>query len=311
MAIISMGENKQSKSKKEEKFLKSQSVDILNAIKNQDRNKIYSIIKNNNDLNFKDSKGRTPLMWAVSSGLKDVVRFLIDKDKRLDLDCKDHKGRTALIRAVKMGDAEMVKILIEAGADINIKNDKGQTAVEIADKEKIILLLNQNQETRINKDTNNRKRNDLNYNKSKELTVREERVILKSVDDLISKHKNNSHEIKKMVTESITLLNAGKAKAKEIAEQGKIKNIWNTITFKNKKMRVEKDKKLIAAQHASKKLIEKLAEQNLLTTKLIENVNNKVNNLEIEINKSYKRDKEIVNKINNLEAEIQKLKKQL
>ncbi len=65
--------------------------------------------------------GDTALMYAISSGHINVVRYLIDNNA--DVNVKDFKYSTALIYAsTDRGNLEIVKILIDNGADINAKN---------------------------------------------------------------------------------------------------------------------------------------------------------------------------------------------
>jgi hypothetical protein len=54
------------------------------------------------------------------------------KSKFLDLNAKDPYGEPALIRAARHGDAAVTKALLEAGAEINISDSSGETAVSWA-----------------------------------------------------------------------------------------------------------------------------------------------------------------------------------
>ena len=51
----------------------------------------------------------------------------------VDPDYTDKKGNTALHYAIKMGRVSVVKVLVLNGADIEIENNAGQTAEDLAD----------------------------------------------------------------------------------------------------------------------------------------------------------------------------------
>ena len=119
------------------------------------------------DINAVDDFGKTAFLYAASGGKADVVKLLaakgagtstktdshtalmekFDKDHTLDRatrdrfanEIKDVKARSnhmgnALIDASKKGDTETVKLLLQKGADINGKNDTGQTALIVSGK---------------------------------------------------------------------------------------------------------------------------------------------------------------------------------
>ncbi len=62
---------------------------------------------------------------------QNIIRTLANF-RDTDLNLQDAKGRTALMIAVLKGDEEAVETLINAGASLNITNNEGQTALEIA-----------------------------------------------------------------------------------------------------------------------------------------------------------------------------------
>ena len=111
------------------------------------------------------------------------------------------------------------------------------------------------------------------------------------IDQLISRHKGNRYEINKMVFESVSALTISENHANELASQGIVKRFWGGITGKNKQLQNKIDHSLAAAQYASQKTLQKLAEQNLMSFELITAVNNKLNasviEIETEINNIY------------------------
>ena len=81
-----------------------------------------------NDVNSSDENGVTPLMRAMRiDGDTRAVRKLLNAGA--DVDAKDDDGDTALQYAF---DVECVRMLIEAGADIHTENDNGETLLQNA-----------------------------------------------------------------------------------------------------------------------------------------------------------------------------------
>lgn len=111
------------------------------------------------------------------------------------------------------------------------------------------------------------------------------------VEEVIEKHKTNATAINTLVLDSVAALSIAEARSDELASQGKVKKMWNGLTGKNQKIRGEIDWNLASTQYASQQMIQKLAEQNLLTFELITAVNNRLssmlNEVEGELNKVF------------------------
>jgi len=75
-------------------------------------------------------RNQIPLMLAVRGGNLEVVRVLLKRGAQVDL--VDIYGETALCWAVFNGDVAMVELLIEHGADIHVINGLGQTLEAVA-----------------------------------------------------------------------------------------------------------------------------------------------------------------------------------
>ncbi|KAJ8120356.1 hypothetical protein O1611_g10386 [Lasiodiplodia mahajangana] len=77
----------------------------------------------------KDDDGRLPIHWAASSN-QHAIALLLSQQKNFDPDVEDDSGWTPLMIAasVKDGDA-IVDVLLQRGADVNQKNQNGQTAL--------------------------------------------------------------------------------------------------------------------------------------------------------------------------------------
>ncbi|HZH28544.1 MAG TPA: AAA family ATPase [Azospirillaceae bacterium] len=74
--------------------------------------------------------GRTPLMVAAAEGRVAAIRLLIDRG-RVNIDQRDPSGWTALMYAAAGGHADAVNALIQRGADRTLRNNRGQTAVDL------------------------------------------------------------------------------------------------------------------------------------------------------------------------------------
>jgi len=78
-----------------------------------------------------DDESFTPLMKASQKGYFDIVKILVSAGA--DVNVKDKYGQTALILTASWPTGfdrlDIVKLLIEAGADVNIKNNYGYTAL--------------------------------------------------------------------------------------------------------------------------------------------------------------------------------------
>lgn len=101
----------------------------LNSIYNGNKDVVRALIKGGIDVNTKNAKGQTALMYAAESpnSNKAMVKILIDLGA--DVNLKDNDGNTALILAARSNDIEKVKLLIENGAEIDVKLKDGATAL--------------------------------------------------------------------------------------------------------------------------------------------------------------------------------------
>ena len=103
------------------------------------------------DINVRNHKGKTALHCAAKAGFLGVIELLIKKGATID--APDNNGETALFEAIRstIKDGEKQRAAIEAllvkGADPNLKNGKGLTALQVAqrmrraDAGKIVELL--------------------------------------------------------------------------------------------------------------------------------------------------------------------------
>ena len=82
------------------------------------------------DVNARDDKGWTALMYVVDKGYVLLVEPLLQA--RADPDVRAPDGATALFMAAAHGHGEIIPMLMKAGADPTIKGPKEKTATEIA-----------------------------------------------------------------------------------------------------------------------------------------------------------------------------------
>ncbi len=93
----------------------------------------------NIDLN---SNVGTPLMAAVYRNNNDIAKMLLDLGA--DSNIADGKGTTALHYAIKFKNVNLIKVLVNNGADINLKDNKGLSPLDYAkidNNENIVELL--------------------------------------------------------------------------------------------------------------------------------------------------------------------------
>lgn len=104
---------------------------LIELIKNYaPRTEILEAIKSGADVNEADGDGYTPLIWAASYGLMEVVEALIVK--HVDLNAKTTRsGNTALMVACFKGFAPIARRLIMAGANLHIENKIGKAAKSV------------------------------------------------------------------------------------------------------------------------------------------------------------------------------------
>jgi ankyrin repeat protein len=78
-----------------------------------------------------DHIGWTPLHYACAKGQLEVAQFLIANGAIVD--SMSLGNTTPLMMAVQSGNEQVVKLLLDKGADLQLRNDHGLTAIDIAD----------------------------------------------------------------------------------------------------------------------------------------------------------------------------------
>lgn len=92
---------------------------------------LHDLLQHGADVNRKTRKGDNwPLMYAAAHGDTEVVRILLDRGANVNI--KDHGGDTALIEATPFGSEAVIRMLLEKGADVNAKEADGDTPLILA-----------------------------------------------------------------------------------------------------------------------------------------------------------------------------------
>lgn len=84
----------------------------------------------NVDLVVAGDEEDTLLTRAVTSDLH-LVKLILKKNKKL-INKTNKLGETALMQSIRFGNNDSVKLLLSSGADANIKNKAGLTALDVA-----------------------------------------------------------------------------------------------------------------------------------------------------------------------------------
>jgi ankyrin repeat protein len=97
---------------------------------------VKPLVERGTDINAQNDRGETPLMWATGAidngGHLEMVRALLDNGANMNL--VDQHGWTALMFAADKGDVRAAHALISRGADPDVRNEAGETALTIASK---------------------------------------------------------------------------------------------------------------------------------------------------------------------------------
>jgi hypothetical protein len=152
---------------------------LMKAVKNNDVALVKELIKQDVNVNELDANQDAPLIMAAYNGYTDIVKLLLEAgadvtvvdpgmkatalhaaayagnaeaaklllEYEIDMDKQGpYNGYTALHDAVWQNNVETAKILIEAGANLHIKSNSGETALDLAKSrnyEKIVALIEQ------------------------------------------------------------------------------------------------------------------------------------------------------------------------
>ena len=105
-----------------------QSDDVYAAVRNNDLARVKTLVGSPADANAKDEQGDSPLLYAAAVGSADAMKYLLDKGA--DVNVQNPFGSTALM--ISATDIAKVRLLVEHGADVNRASKQGRTALFIA-----------------------------------------------------------------------------------------------------------------------------------------------------------------------------------
>jgi len=118
--------------------------ELLQAIENDDTQKVREILSAGVNVNFEDDGGEFPLQIACWRGKKEIVELLIENGADVNY-ADESEFHTALMMASRHGHAEIVRLLLKHGAHVNAKDDYENTsltkAAESGHLEAVHLLL--------------------------------------------------------------------------------------------------------------------------------------------------------------------------
>lgn len=103
---------------------------LIEAVKEQDRKAITSLLSQHVDVNAAQPDGATPLAWAVYLNQKDTVDLLMKAGAKANT--VDEYGESPLTLAAITGDAGVIEKLLKAGADAGAARWNGETALMLA-----------------------------------------------------------------------------------------------------------------------------------------------------------------------------------
>ena len=103
---------------------------LMWAAKSGNIETVKYLVSNGADIKAKTENGKAALMWAARSGNIETVKYLVSQGA--DVKAKADDGRTVLMWAARSGNIETVKYLVSQGADVNAKDKDGKTALDHA-----------------------------------------------------------------------------------------------------------------------------------------------------------------------------------
>jgi len=100
------------------------------------------------DPNRRDKYEQTPLFYAAVHKIPETTRLLVDY--KADVNIQDQVGDTAMWYALHemhnssvLDRVEMCRVLVGLGLKLEIQNNKGETAVDVAKRKSLLVKLQQ------------------------------------------------------------------------------------------------------------------------------------------------------------------------
>lgn len=105
---------------------------LLGAAKKGDAEGVIYALEKGADVNARDGKGNTALMYASFDGSRELAKLLISKGA--DVNARDELGITTLMCAAETGQLGQMLFLIRHGARVSPKTTEGLTVIDILEK---------------------------------------------------------------------------------------------------------------------------------------------------------------------------------
>jgi len=97
-----------------------------------DAARVLDLIEAGYDVNEPDANGFTPLHFAAQSHVLDVTRVLLERGANIDAVNKFGNSPLLVAMSQSRGRFEEIMLLRDLGADRNLKNNSGISAVDLA-----------------------------------------------------------------------------------------------------------------------------------------------------------------------------------
>lgn len=138
---------------------------LIEAARDGNQLIVETLLRQGKNVNARDERGWTPLMWSASRGHAEITQVLLEHGAEVnatsqgyvtalmlaahdghvvvteilmkrgaDVDAQDKNGTTALLGAAFRGHVASVKVLLEHGADVDHQDQKGDTAMILISK---------------------------------------------------------------------------------------------------------------------------------------------------------------------------------
>lgn len=110
---------------------------FFDAVARGDEAEVRRMVSQRMDVDTRGREGASALMLAPGT---QMLRVLLELGA--DVNLRDDAGDTALIRFCRRADGRaFVKVLLEAGADINVRNGAGESALDVTQDPEVEKLL--------------------------------------------------------------------------------------------------------------------------------------------------------------------------
>lgn len=122
---------------------KAPSVSEMNIIYHATINnadKVRELVAKGVDVNHQDEEGRSALHWATDRGHIELAKVLVT-ELHANINLQDNEQQTPLHYACNCEHLELIKLLLTHGADPNIKDESGDSPLDLAAQSPEILEL--------------------------------------------------------------------------------------------------------------------------------------------------------------------------